>query len=79
MGYSRQTNVYSIGEYALRGGILDIFVPEIKYPIRLDFFGTKLEKIRTFAKNFNIGLAMSLVTRLKVENCSQAWISFGEY
>ena len=37
MGYSRQTNVYSIGEYALRGGILDIFVPEIKYPIRLDF------------------------------------------
>ena len=48
MGYSRQTNVYSIGEYALRGGILDVFVPEIKYPIRLDFFGTKLEKIRTF-------------------------------
>ncbi len=47
-GYSRQTNVYSIGEYALRGGILDVFVPEIKYPIRLDFFGTKLEKIRTF-------------------------------
>ena len=27
MGYSRQTNVYSIGEYALRGGILDVFVP----------------------------------------------------
>ena len=48
MGYSRQTNVYSIGEYALRGGILDVFAPEIKYPIRLDFFGTKLEKIRTF-------------------------------
>ncbi len=48
IGYSRQTNVYSIGEYALRGGILDVFVPEIKYPIRLDFFGAKLEKIRTF-------------------------------
>ena len=26
IGYSRQTNVYSIGEYALRGGILDVFV-----------------------------------------------------
>ncbi len=47
-GYSRQSNVYSIGEYAVRGGILDIFVPEVKYPVRLDFFGTKLEKIRTF-------------------------------
>ena len=48
MGYSRQPNVYSVGEYAVRGGILDVFVPELKYPIRLDFFGTKLEKIRTF-------------------------------
>ena len=47
-GYSRQSNVYSVGEYAVRGGILDIFVPEVKYPVRLDFFGTKLEKIRTF-------------------------------
>ena len=48
MGYLRQENVYSVGEYAVRGGILDIFVPEVKYPVRLDFFGTKLEKIRTF-------------------------------
>ena len=48
IGYSRQSNVYSVGEYAVRGGILDIFVPDVKYPIRLDFFGTKLEKIRTF-------------------------------
>ena len=47
-GYSRQSNVYSIGEYAVRGGILDIFVPEVKYPLRLDFFGTNLENIRTF-------------------------------
>ena len=31
-GYSRQSNVYSVGEYAVRGGILDIFVPEVKYP-----------------------------------------------
>ena len=48
IGYLRQENVYSVGEYAVRGGILDIFVPEVKYPVRLDFFGTKLEKIRTF-------------------------------
>ena len=48
MGDSRQENVYSVGEYALRGGILDIYVPEIEHPIRLDFFGKKLEKIRTF-------------------------------
>ena len=28
--------------------MLDVFVPDVKYPVRLDFFGTKLEKIRTF-------------------------------
>ena len=48
IGYLRQENVYSVGEYAVRGGILDIFVPEVKYPVRLDFFGAKLENIRTF-------------------------------
>ncbi|MDC3067979.1 transcription-repair coupling factor [Paracoccaceae bacterium] len=47
-GYARQATVYSLGEYSIRGGILDIFVSEKKYPIRLDFFGHKLESIRTF-------------------------------
>ena len=47
-GYVKQANVYSIGEYALRGGLLDIYIPETQYPLRLDFFGKKLENIRTF-------------------------------
>ena len=47
-GYTKQANVYSIGEYAIRGGILDIYAPESKNPVRLDFFGKKLESIRTF-------------------------------
>ena len=36
------------GEYALRGGILDLFAPSMAAPIRLDFFGDTLESIRAF-------------------------------
>ena len=47
-GYVRTGNVMEPGEYALRGGILDLFPPGGKAPVRLDFFGEKLETIREF-------------------------------
>ena len=36
------------GEYAVRGGILDLFPPGMDQPVRLDFFGDTLESIRIF-------------------------------
>ena len=36
------------GEYAVRGGIVDLFPPGIEQPVRLDFFGDTLESIRSF-------------------------------
>ena len=36
------------GEYAVRGGILDLFAPGMPQPVRLDFFGDTLESIRAF-------------------------------
>ena len=36
------------GEYAVRGGIIDLFPPGVPDPVRLDFFGDTLESIRTF-------------------------------
>ncbi|MEJ2117373.1 MAG: hypothetical protein P8Y36_05495, partial [Alphaproteobacteria bacterium] len=36
------------GEYAQRGGILDLFPPANSRPARLDFFGDTLETIRLF-------------------------------
>ncbi len=36
------------GEYAVRGGILDLFAPGMAQPVRLDFFGDQLESIRAF-------------------------------
>ena len=36
------------GEYAVRGGIIDLFPAGLPNPVRLDFFGDALESIRTF-------------------------------
>ena len=47
-GYLRTDTVRETGEFALRGGILDIFPPGSDMPVRLDFFGDELETIRGF-------------------------------
>ena len=47
-GFLRSPNVREPGEYAVRGGILDLFAPGAPDPLRLDFFGDTLESIRTF-------------------------------
>lgn len=47
-GYLRSSTVRDTGEYAVRGGILDLFPPGMPAPLRLDFFGDTLESIRAF-------------------------------
>ena len=47
-GYVRSGTVREQGEYAVRGGIIDIFPPTAEEPYRLDFFGDVLETIRSF-------------------------------
>ena len=47
-GYVRTGTVREPGEFALRGGIVDLWPPGEDEPLRLDFFGDPLETIRTF-------------------------------
>ena len=47
-GYTRSSTVRETGEYAVRGGILDLFPAGLEQPVRLDFFGDALESIRSF-------------------------------
>ncbi len=47
-GFLRSTTVREPGEYAVRGGILDLYAAGAEAPVRLDFFGSTLESIRTF-------------------------------
>nr|WP_198912345.1 transcription-repair coupling factor [Parvularcula mediterranea] len=47
-GYGRASTVREPGEFAVRGGLLDLFPPGTDEPLRLDFFGDTLESIRAF-------------------------------
>ena len=47
-GFVRASTVREPGDYAVRGGILDLFPPGMDMPVRLDFFGDALETIRSF-------------------------------
>ncbi|GAB4065435.1 transcription-repair coupling factor [Ancylobacter sonchi] len=47
-GFIRTPTVRDTGEYAVRGGIVDLFPPGLPLPVRLDFFGDTLESIRSF-------------------------------
>jgi transcription-repair coupling factor (superfamily II helicase) len=47
-GYTRSGTVREPGEYAVRGGILDLFPAGLEMPVRFDFFGDSLESIRSF-------------------------------
>lgn len=47
-GYGRSDTVREPGEYAVRGGIVDVFPTGMAEPVRLDFFGDELEAVRRF-------------------------------
>jgi len=48
LGYSSVDVVEMPGEYALRGGILDVYPPEADRPLRVEFFGDEVESVRKF-------------------------------
>ncbi|MBS0284934.1 MAG: DEAD/DEAH box helicase, partial [Proteobacteria bacterium] len=47
-GYVRTDTVHDAGEYAIRGGIVDLFPSGEEQALRLDFFGDEIESVRTF-------------------------------
>ena len=47
-GYSRGTLVEGVGQFALRGGILDVFSPACDNPVRIEFFGDEIDAMGFF-------------------------------
>ncbi|CAD5138513.1 transcription-repair coupling factor [Microbacterium sp. Nx66] len=47
--YSRVDMVSRRGEFAVRGGILDVFPPTSEHPYRVEFFGDEIDQIRAFS------------------------------
>jgi transcription-repair coupling factor (superfamily II helicase) len=48
VGYEKRDPVEMVGEYSIRGGILDVFSPEQEQPVRVEFFGDEIESIRRY-------------------------------
>src|SRR5271157_3777354 len=48
VGYSATDVVEMPGQYAARGGILDVYSPEADRPVRVEFFGDEIESMRKF-------------------------------
>ena len=48
LGYARAETVADRGDYAIRGGIVDVFPPRYAEPLRIDFFGDEIDGIRSF-------------------------------
>jgi len=63
IGYERREPVEMVGEYSVRGGILDVFSPEAPKPVRIDLFGDQVESIR----RFDVESQRSV---LKIEECT---------
>ena len=48
MGYERESMVASPGEFSVRGDIMDIYALNEEYPIRIEFFGSEVDRMRFF-------------------------------
>lgn len=48
-GYARVDLVERRGQFAVRGGIVDVFPPTAAHPLRLEFFGDQVEQVRSFS------------------------------
>lgn len=47
-GFNRSSQVMEPGDFAVRGGLVDLYPPQSGAPLRLDFFGDEIDAIRTF-------------------------------
>jgi len=48
LGYQPTSAVEAPGSFSRRGGILDIFAPGQRYPVRIELFGDEIDSLRTF-------------------------------
>ena len=47
-GYVREEPLQNVGEFSVRGGIVDVWSPDAEMPVRIEFFGDTVDSIRQF-------------------------------
>ena len=55
-GYNRTAVVNTKGAFAVRGGIVDIYIPDMQNPVRLEFIGDQIESIKAFDKESQLSI-----------------------
>ena len=63
-GFDRVAAIDGIGQFSLRGGILDIYPFGVEHPYRCEFFGDEIESIRRF----------DVSTQRSLSTCEEAWM-----
>lgn len=64
LGFKRAPQVETIGDFSIRGGIVDVWSPGEEFPVRAEFFGDEIESVRTFDP----------ATQISIERISEAEI-----
>lgn len=81
--FEKEDFVYEPGQFALRGGILDIFSYANEMPLRIELFGNEIESIRSFDPNSQLSLnqekSISIIPDLQtkfINDVKQSFLSF---
>lgn len=81
--FERVDFVYEPGQYAIRGGIVDIFSFSNELPYRIEFFGDQIERIRTFDLESQLSVqeiqTVTIVPNVQAKFLSENNISLLEY
>lgn len=72
MGYEKVQTVGGPGEFASRGGIVDVFPVNLQHALRLEFFGNRIESIATLGEQIEDDLRLKLLNKkIKAQEKSQ--------
>jgi transcription-repair coupling factor (superfamily II helicase) len=77
-GYRHTDAVELPGEFSRRGGILDVFSPDMDAPYRLEFFGDEIESVRQFAPHTQRSLGTLQAAEVTATNVEQGSFAPGD-
>ena len=82
-GFERTDFVYEAGQFAVRGGLLDVFSYANQFPYRIELFGQEVESIRTFdptdQRSLEAVQQVAIVPYMRASNSSLTYQSFLDF
>ena len=79
MGYTRVDIISDKGQFAVRGGIVDIFSPDSELPIRMELFGDDIDSLRSFDCESQLSISKldkAQIIPVATENAKSSMLSY---